>query len=87
MANQRALNIINIFSIICGAWFILGGWVWVYLFNVIFVFPIALLGFGLWLYGRRAANIKLNRVAGWLLLIGLILSFGFLMAWYISGGA
>lgn len=35
----------NILAIICGLWFLLAGWVWVYYINVVIVFPFAIAGF------------------------------------------
>lgn len=84
MANQRTLNIINIFAIICGIWFVAFGWVWAWLANVIFVFPFAILGLILWLVGRKAEKKILSKVAGWLLVAGTVLSVGTLLAWIIS---
>lgn len=83
MANQRALNIINILSIICGVWFVALGWMWAWLINVIFVFPFAIIGFILWLFGRKAQNRKLNKTAGWLLVVGAAISIATLVAWAI----
>jgi len=64
----------NILAILCGAWFLLAGWVWVYLVNVIIVFPFAIIGFFLWRAGRAAERKILNRVAGGLLAGGLLVS-------------
>jgi hypothetical protein len=76
MPSQRTYTVINIFSIVCATWYIAFGWVWVWLANVIFVFPIALLGLVLWFIGRKAINKKLNKIAGIMLITGTATSFG-----------
>jgi uncharacterized membrane protein len=84
MASQRTYNIINIASIICAAWYIGFGWFWAWLANVLFVFPIALIGFVLWIVGRRAENKKLNKAAGIMLIIGTVTSFGTLLFFVVA---
>ncbi|HQZ26871.1 MAG: hypothetical protein KA250_11010 [Verrucomicrobiales bacterium] len=69
----------NILAIICGLWFLLAGWVWVYYINVVTVFPFAIAGFFLWRAGRAQEYKTLNRVAGWLLAGGLLVSLGALV--------
>ena len=39
-------------SILCGAWFLLTSWLWVYWINLIISFPMGIIGFYLW----RAAH-------------------------------
>ena len=67
-------TVCNILAIICGLWFLFAGWVWVYLVNLVIVFPFAIIGFFLWRAGRSAERKLLNRVAGWLLVGGLLVS-------------
>lgn len=85
MPGQRTYNIINIISIACAAWYIAFGWVWAWLANVIFVFPIALLGLVLWIIGRKAINKKLNKIAGIMLIIGTVTSFGAILYYWAMG--
>ncbi len=72
MPDKR--TICNFFAVICGLWFLLSGWVWTYLVNLVFAFPFAIIGFILWRAGRTSEQKLLNQIAGWLLLGGLILS-------------
>jgi hypothetical protein len=67
-------RLFNVLAILCGLWFLLAGWMWVYFFNVIFVFPIAIAGFVLWRKGRADRKRTWNVVAGILLLAGLMTS-------------
>jgi len=77
MTNDRKKLIFNIIALICGIWFLLLGWFWAWLINVIFVFPVAIVGFILWRLGRGSS--KLNRIVGWLLLAGLVTTLGSLL--------
>lgn len=45
MKTEARLRTYTILSLIFGLWFLALGWLWVYLFNVVFVFPLALIGF------------------------------------------
>ena len=51
-------------AILCGAWFLLTGWIWTYLANLFFSYPVAVIGLLLW---RRARQLDpdnaMNRVA------------------------
>ena len=67
---------LNIVALICGIWFVLAGWLWVYFFNLIFVFPVALIGSICWYKGRNSGKKILNRVAGATLVLGHIISVG-----------
>jgi hypothetical protein len=42
--DRKKLNF-NILALICSIWFLLLGWYWAWLINVIFVFPLAIVGF------------------------------------------
>ena len=84
MASQRTLNILNILAIICGLWYVAFGWVWAWLINVLFVFPFAIAGVFLWWAGRKAEKKELNKVAGWLLVVGTVASIAMLVYWIIS---
>ncbi len=79
MTNDRKKLIFNIIALICGIWFLLLGWFWAWLINVIFVFPMAIVGFILWRLGRGSSKPLLNTIVGWLLLAGLITALGSLL--------
>jgi hypothetical protein len=53
---------------------------WFYYINVLLTFPFAIMGFFLWRQGRRAEKRLLNKIVGWMLLGGLIISIGYLIA-------
>ena len=80
MASEKKFLTYNIFAFICALWFLLVGWVWVYWINVVFVFPFAIAGFFLWKKGRGAEKKLLNKIVGWLLWAGVVISIGFLVA-------
>ena len=80
MNKEFRFLIYNVLALICGVWFLLVGWYWGHLFNVIFVFPIAILGFFLWRKGQGAEKKLLNKIVGWLLWAGCVSSIGFLIA-------
>jgi len=79
MTLDRKKLIFNILALICSIWFLLLGWFWAWLINVIFVFPVAVVGFILWCLGRGSTKPKLNRIVGWLLLAGLTATLGSLL--------
>jgi hypothetical protein len=64
----------NIVALLCSIWFVLLSWAWVYLFNVIFVFPVGILGFVLWRLGRDSEYRVVSRVTAVLLAIGVVTS-------------
>jgi hypothetical protein len=70
---------ISVLALLCSLWFLALGWAWVYFINIVFVFPIAILGFIFW---RKSKNIKptvLNRITGIIFLIGLLTSLSALI--------
>jgi hypothetical protein len=71
--------IFNLLALLCGIWFVLLGWAWVYWFNVVFVFPVGIIGVVLWQKGRHSEHYVLNRIAGGLLILGLLSSLGTLL--------
>ncbi|MEZ5405405.1 MAG: hypothetical protein R3F23_04290 [Verrucomicrobiia bacterium] len=76
---QTNEKIINIFSILCGLWFVATSWVWYYGATIFYSYPVGILGISLW-YLARKINRKsiLNRIAFWLHIAGLtssIISF------------
>ena len=84
MPSQRTSNILNILAIICATWYIVFGWVWAWYINVMFVFPFAIIGFFLWLAGRKAERKGLSRTAGIMLIVGTATSFGALLFYAVS---
>lgn len=80
MVSEKRLFIFNILALVCSIWFLLFGWLWTYLINVIVVFPFAIAGFFLWRKGRESKKKQLNKIIGWLLLTGLVTSVGTLIA-------
>jgi hypothetical protein len=75
----------NIFSIICGVWFLFTGWFWVYLINVFISFPVALIGIFLWYKGKQAGpRSKLNRAALIIHIIAMAASLAALVILYTA---
>lgn len=64
--------IFNILAALCAIWFVLLSWAWVYLFNVLFVFPVGIVGIVLWLKGRDSEYKTLHRVTAVLFVAGLL---------------
>lgn len=64
----------NSISLLCGTWFVLLGWAWVYWFNILFVFPVGILGAYFWYLGKGGEYQILNRLAGIFLALGLVSS-------------
>jgi hypothetical protein len=63
-------RILNITSLLCGVWFLATSWAWVWLINVLFSFPVGILGMILWYFGKRYDDQnRLNKIS--LLLHGL----------------
>lgn len=85
MRSQRSYNILNSIAILCGAWHIMLGWLWWWYLNVIFVFPVAILGAILWYLGRKADRKILNTIAGVMLLIGTAFSLGVFLYFFMNG--
>ena len=80
MASEKRFLTYNLLALLCATWFLLLGWAWFFYFNVVFVFPFAIIGFFLWRNGRRAERKLLNKIVGWMLLAGLVSSAGYLIA-------
>lgn len=76
--------IYNIIALLCAIWFVLTGWMWFYYMNIILSFPFAIFGFFLWKKGREAEKKTLNKITGWLLMAGVIISFGYLIGATLS---
>ncbi len=71
MASEKRFLTYNLLALLCATWF--------YYFNVVFVFPFAIIGFFLWRNGRGAEKKLLNKITGWMLLAGLVSSIGYLI--------
>lgn len=84
MVTEKRLLIYNIIALLCAIWFVLTGWMWFYYMNIILSFPFAILGFFLWKKGREAEKKTLNKITGWLLMAGVIISFGYLIGATLS---
>lgn len=62
-------------ALVCGVWFLLTSWAWPYLGNLVFSYPIGLLGLSLWLRIRRANPESVaNKWVGARLAAGLVSS-------------
>lgn len=62
----------SIIALICSIWFVLFGWAWTYLVNVVLVFPIAIVGVILWRRSRPEIKTLRYTVTGVLFIIGSI---------------
>ncbi|MFZ1806586.1 MAG: hypothetical protein WAU36_05165 [Cyclobacteriaceae bacterium] len=64
MDTKTKQRILNIASLICGIWFLVTSWFWAWLINVIFSFPIGLLGVIFLYFGRKYDdNNRLNKIS------------------------
>jgi hypothetical protein len=70
---------ISVLALLCSLWFLALGWAWVYFINIVFVFPIAILGFILWRKSNKEKTTLLNRITGIILLTALATSLGSLV--------
>ena len=72
--GRRAL-FFNLGALLCGVWFLLTGWMWPYLANLVFSYPVALVGIVLWYFGRKIdPGSRLNNAAIALLVVGFVCS-------------
>ena len=77
MKEEKKALFLNLGAVVCGVWFLLTGWMWPYLVNLVFSYPVAIIGFFLWYFGRKIAPGKrLNLAAISLLAAGFIGSIG-----------
>lgn len=75
MEGKSNAKLYYLFSIICGTWFLVTGWVWAYFANLMFSYPVALLGLFLWSRGKKLnPGSKANLIALWLFVAGLVIS-------------
>jgi hypothetical protein len=71
MSRKKTYSII---ALICSIWFVLFGSMWVYLANVVLVFPVAIVGFVLWRKSKPETKNLRYTITGALFLIGSIIS-------------
>jgi hypothetical protein len=77
MTVKSKIPYFSIFALLCATWFALTGWVWGYFVNVVFSMPFGLIGFFLWWKGRKSGESPMvNKTAGFMLIAGLIVTFG-----------
>lgn len=75
MEGKSNAKLYYLFAIICGTWFLITGWIWLYFFCLVASYPVALLGIFLWSRGRNLnPGSKANPIALWLHLGGLAIS-------------
>lgn len=75
MNLQSKARVFYIISLICSIWFLLFGWCWIYLANLVIAYPFGISAFALWLYARKLdPENKLNRICIRIILTGLFLS-------------
>lgn len=75
MEGKSNAKLYYLFAIICGTWFLVTSWFWVYFANLIFSYPVALLGMFLWSRGKKLnPGSKANPIALWLHVAGLSIS-------------
>lgn len=71
--------VFNIVALICSLWFALLSWAWVYLFNVLFVFPVAIVGFVFWRMGRGDDYMVMHKITLWLFVFGVVSAVGVIL--------
>jgi hypothetical protein len=77
MENEGKAFLYNLFALLGGIWFLLTGWMWGFLANLVLAYPIGVIGFLFWYRGRRLAPGKLlNRIALGFFVAGAIASVG-----------
>jgi hypothetical protein len=75
MSKENKARLLYIISLICGIWFLLFGWAWTYLVNLVVAYPAGIAAFVLWFFARKLdEESKLNRICIRLILTGLFLS-------------
>jgi hypothetical protein len=75
MKKEKKAFLYNLLGLLCGIWFLLFGWMWGFLANLIMAYPIGLVGLLLWYRGRKIAPASvLNRVALGFFVVGFIVS-------------
>ncbi|MBL7840011.1 MAG: hypothetical protein JNJ75_07725 [Cyclobacteriaceae bacterium] len=75
MESKSNAKLYYLFSIICGTWFLITGWIWPYFFCLVASYPVALLGIFLWSRGRKLnPGSRANPIALWLHVTALVIS-------------
>ena len=75
MKSEKKELIYNISALICGIWFLLTGWFWLYAINIIISYPFFLIGIFFWKKGKEINKTNiLNKFAAILLILGFISS-------------
>jgi hypothetical protein len=84
MNLQRRLLICNIIAAVCAIWFLLTSWLWAYLANLLFSYPVGIIGGVFWWLGRPTEKKVLNKVVGWIFVLGVVVSLAVLIGFTIS---
>lgn len=85
MEGKSNAKLYYLFAIICGTWFLVTGWIWVYFANLIISYPVALIGMFLWWRGKKLnPGSRANLIALWLHLAGLVISLITLLFLFIN---
>jgi hypothetical protein len=81
MNSAKKARFLYNLAIVFGLWFLLFGWFWSYLVNLVIAYPFGIAGFILWYFAQKLdTESKLNKFCIRLLLTGLFLSvFTFFM--------
>jgi hypothetical protein len=75
MEGKSNAKLYYLFSIICGTWFVMTSWLWVYFANLFISFPVGLIGLFLWIRGKKLnPGSKANKIAIGLFIGGLVTS-------------
>ena len=75
MKEETKAFLFNLFALLCGIWFLLTGWIWVYFANMILAYPVAIVGLLLWYRARKIAPGSLfNRVTLAFFILGFTVS-------------
>jgi nicotinamide riboside transporter PnuC len=75
MEGKSTAKLYYLFAIICGTWFLVTSWIWVYFANLMFSYPVALLGLFLWSRGKKLnPGSKANPISLWLHIAGFVVS-------------
>ncbi len=73
--NTAKSNLYFYGALACAIWFLLTGWLWAYLVNLIVAYPFGILGLVLWYKGKKTeGNSKRYKVVEIILLTGLAAS-------------
>lgn len=75
MEGKSNAKLYYLFAIICGTWFLVTSWFWLYYANLIISYPVGLIGLFLWSRGKKLnPGSRANPIALWLLIAGLATS-------------